>query len=472
MALLPTNVVAGNTSHIANTNQVHTKLNRFVYDVKTDFGASGDGTTDDTTNVQAAIDAANTAGGAVVYFPPGTYDVNNLTWKQNVTYLGVKGVSILTIRTGASYLGSCDSGSSTTFVSNMTFDSLTFRGRIDTDTTFDQQRHLLNLNGVRSVTIQNCEFIGWHGDAIYLGSSNSGGVERHNQRVKILYNRFDGLTKNNRNCISIIDGEDILVQGNSARRFSRNDMPGFVDVEPNSASASFAVARKIKVVGNHTEDHNQNFFQLMLPGAMTNNPTDFVIANNTDDAGSSNTNTRFAFLWYTRTGPIASTAPRQDVLITGNICRNSGYPVEIEGGLNGVTFRNNIFEDIWGASILGYESRLTWNVTWEGNEFIRCGYGEGIVHRVQYNRNTIFKGNIFNDCGTTGGGSGTLIQFSAGASAATSDNTDWIDNVVLGTLTTAISGSSSHTLTAANNLKRAYRNNGLTVNAAHFATTV
>ncbi|MEI6500078.1 MAG: glycosyl hydrolase family 28-related protein, partial [Armatimonadota bacterium] len=41
-----------------------------------DFGAEGQGTTDDTAAVKAAIEAAQKAGGGVVYFPRGRYQVN------------------------------------------------------------------------------------------------------------------------------------------------------------------------------------------------------------------------------------------------------------------------------------------------------------------------------------------------------------------------------------------------------------
>lgn len=44
------------------------------YNVK-DYGALADGTTNDRTSIQAAITAAQTAGGGIVYFPKGTYNI-------------------------------------------------------------------------------------------------------------------------------------------------------------------------------------------------------------------------------------------------------------------------------------------------------------------------------------------------------------------------------------------------------------
>jgi len=55
-----------------------------------DFGAKGDGKTDDTAAIQKAIDAAHAAGGGVVYLPRGDYLVKTrLTVKDHVTLMGV-----------------------------------------------------------------------------------------------------------------------------------------------------------------------------------------------------------------------------------------------------------------------------------------------------------------------------------------------------------------------------------------------
>lgn len=59
-----------------------------VYDVKA-YGAVGDNATDDTTPIQAAIDAANAAGGGIVFFSAGTYISTLLTMKSNVHLRGV-----------------------------------------------------------------------------------------------------------------------------------------------------------------------------------------------------------------------------------------------------------------------------------------------------------------------------------------------------------------------------------------------
>lgn len=55
--------------------------------VKSAFNAAGDGTTDDTTEIQAAITAAG-VGGGIVYFPPGHYKFSTLTIPAGVSLAG------------------------------------------------------------------------------------------------------------------------------------------------------------------------------------------------------------------------------------------------------------------------------------------------------------------------------------------------------------------------------------------------
>src|SRR6266511_393104 len=61
-----------------------------------DFGATGDGSTNDTPAINAAINAANTAGGGVVEFPAGSYkSKNSIHMKSNVTLQLDAGSTIL-----------------------------------------------------------------------------------------------------------------------------------------------------------------------------------------------------------------------------------------------------------------------------------------------------------------------------------------------------------------------------------------
>ena len=46
-----------------------------VFNVKTDYGATGNGTTDDGLAITAAANALQAAGGGTLYFPPGTYKI-------------------------------------------------------------------------------------------------------------------------------------------------------------------------------------------------------------------------------------------------------------------------------------------------------------------------------------------------------------------------------------------------------------
>lgn len=82
-------------------------LNKFreVISVK-DFGAVGNNTADDTSAIQAAINAAQAAFGAVVYFPAGTYKISSELSITSPVYLVGQGAAATVIRqTGAAANG-------------------------------------------------------------------------------------------------------------------------------------------------------------------------------------------------------------------------------------------------------------------------------------------------------------------------------------------------------------------------------
>lgn len=91
---LKINHSGGGSSDVPNaTFSVPGKVRRTVYNVK-DFGALGDGTTDDVIAIQAAMDAAGPTGGTVL-FPPGRYMVSNrLYWDKRTSTNSVLGPTL------------------------------------------------------------------------------------------------------------------------------------------------------------------------------------------------------------------------------------------------------------------------------------------------------------------------------------------------------------------------------------------
>ena len=66
------------------------------------YNARGDGVSDDTVAIQAAVDAAATAGGGTVFFPRGTFSATRITLKSRVTLMGANWLSsVLKLRTGS-----------------------------------------------------------------------------------------------------------------------------------------------------------------------------------------------------------------------------------------------------------------------------------------------------------------------------------------------------------------------------------
>lgn len=77
----------GYSSNGSVATTVQARLRQYV-SVK-DFGAVGDGTTDDTTAINNTIIYVNSNGGGAIYVPPGTYKItNSITVLSNVKFFG------------------------------------------------------------------------------------------------------------------------------------------------------------------------------------------------------------------------------------------------------------------------------------------------------------------------------------------------------------------------------------------------
>lgn len=182
MALLNEARAAGNTGHVADTNQVAKKLNGAWYDVKADFGATGDGSTDDSTAIQAALTAIPTAGG-VVFFPPGRYRCSvALVPKANTKLMGTHNIRYVSDQsmTGAT---SCAIECATSFAGSaliapavntkgLAFDHIALCGR-GQGTAVDGIFVPLPTTGELSYSFDNLQISGFTGDGFH-GSSHVG----------------------------------------------------------------------------------------------------------------------------------------------------------------------------------------------------------------------------------------------------------------------------------------------------------
>jgi len=106
-----------------------------------DFGAVGDGVTDDTTAIQNAIDYATSINGGLIYFPAATYVAGMLTIAgDNITLMGY----------GATL-------KNTRFTFTSASSNIKLEGFYVYDDTGDNTRYFLEIQGNR-LTLQDCTF--------------------------------------------------------------------------------------------------------------------------------------------------------------------------------------------------------------------------------------------------------------------------------------------------------------------------
>nr|WP_297353596.1 right-handed parallel beta-helix repeat-containing protein [uncultured Caldimonas sp.] len=379
------------------------------------FRASGDGITDDTAAFQAAIDAAGK-----VFVPPGVYLIRNLRLRDGTSLLGADKQSILK-QAGDANMITAESASGQAHVVDITMKHLQFVGQVAT-LGFREHTHLVAVNGVRRLVVEDCIFRGFRGDGIYLGGlSTTGSTERHNVGVRITGCEFDGVNGDNRNGVTVIDGDDVLIERNHFHDCTRHDMPGAVDIEPNHHP--FHRVRNIHVRHNTFLDVGGNVgaVAVVLAGhRYTTHPENFEIGHNTIDRC---TGYGFAFV-HRPAAALTVSSPSHRVRVHDNLIRQcrGGFGLT---GIAGMDMENNEITDTHGCYIAYLEPNTQCiDVTLRRNRFVRCGSEGGIGLNVFHVNQLMIQENAFFDCGSGQAGA-YAVDFKNGRSSSVSivDNT-------------------------------------------------
>ena len=126
-----------------------------------DYGATGNGSDDDTTAIQAALDFGKANSGSTVYFPSGTYKVTFLTLANasNMKILG-NGIGQIKIETTASIKGSAATDRSMFFLDTATdviVDGIEFVGNETEFVNDGLDTKLVLFNAATRCVIRDCK---------------------------------------------------------------------------------------------------------------------------------------------------------------------------------------------------------------------------------------------------------------------------------------------------------------------------
>lgn len=344
------------------------------------YGAVGDGVTNDSAAFVAAL-----ATGKKVFAPAGTYAINVRTLPSNAYLFGEGELTVIkpfdTTQRGA--LG-CDSGDGSQ-ITGLTLRDFKLLGPV-VSLAFSEQRHLLDLQGVRRCLIERVYFEGAQGDCMYLGTGLT--VYTHNNDVTVRDCTFDGLINDNRQGISVIDVDGMLIEGCVFRNLARSDMPGSVDFEPDLATD---VIKNVRVVGNRFLNTDGNRGHLCIQTQDTTNVENIaIIGNHFEDVPVNSAGVIFN---TSRTVP----ATPQRFLIEGNTFDVSGSRgiYKRDGALDGLVIKGNIISALTGIwlTFAGPETTSD-NVVVQGNIIYDEAGSSGMLVNESVS-NLSIKGNLF-----------------------------------------------------------------------------
>jgi hypothetical protein len=210
---------------------------------------AGTSTYDCTGGIQAAIDK-----GGKVFVPAGVYHVRQLSLKSDMELFGEGASSELRAYDNSlacefmlvTYVRDGGTPNVADNMRNIYVHDLKLNGRVS-EFGYSQYFYLFAVNATSDLTVERMVFYGFRGDGMYVGSGTLRNTERHNQNVVIRDCLFDGAVKDNRNGLSIIDCDKLLVNGCTFTNIGNSKLShsvGAIDFEPDH---NWSVYRDVKV---------------------------------------------------------------------------------------------------------------------------------------------------------------------------------------------------------------------------------
>lgn len=374
------------------------------------FGAKAGDAIDDTAAIQAAFASAS-AGKGIVFIPGGTFRAVNLDVPSNVIIMGTGVNSVIKRHSAGNHIpifgiGSTFGGPGTPDpddnVKNVVIRDLTIDGSGWGGVATYSEEHSVEFNGVTNLTVDNCHFYGWSGDALSVGvTAGAGGYsECHNINVKITNCVFDGINWDNRNAITILDCSGLWIENNHFMRCTATGNPGPIDIE-TEAIMTDPVNRDFWIQDNLFEDFGGDAAVSLVIKAqdvITNKPKNFnFIGNTVRSVRSGVTNPWSINVRIEDTVATAATklTPEHNITIKDNHLLGGG---QIRWA-NGIVIENNTFaSSTRPLSLIG-----TRRARVVGNTFKKLGDDSpaNALLLTDLNSDLTIHGNIFSDPATS-----------------------------------------------------------------------
>lgn len=235
----------------------------FSYDKKAeelvnvmDFGAKGNGETDDTKAIQDAIDFQSNAGGGTVLVPKGIYLINtykSVMLKNNITLKFEDNSLLKAIATDKEYYE----------IINITdVENVKILGAVEIQG--DRDHHLgktgewgfgISIRGSTNIVVENPHITNCWGDGIYIGSTLK---QQFSENIKILN---PTLINNRRQGISIISAKNLEIINANISKTNGTLPESGIDIEPNNIKE---ILQGIRIINLNTKENAQYGFKIYL----------------------------------------------------------------------------------------------------------------------------------------------------------------------------------------------------------------